>query len=41
LRAIERRRGLNIACPEEITYRQGFIGAAEVEHLAKPIAKGG
>ena len=38
---IERRQGLNIACPEEIAYRQGFISAEQVEALAQPISKSG
>jgi glucose-1-phosphate thymidylyltransferase len=38
---IERRQGLNIACPEEIAYRQAFINAGQLEALAGPIRKSG
>jgi glucose-1-phosphate thymidylyltransferase len=41
IETIERRQGLKIACPEEIAYRQGFIDAAQLEALAKPLDKSG
>jgi glucose-1-phosphate thymidylyltransferase len=39
IETIERRQGLKIACLEEIAFRAGFIDAAQLEALAKPLAK--
>jgi len=39
IETIERRQGLKVACPEEIAYRMGFIDAAQLEALAKPLEK--
>ncbi|MEN3366009.1 MAG: glucose-phosphate thymidylyltransferase [Burkholderiales bacterium] len=36
---LERRQGLKVACPEEISYRQNWIDAAQLEKLAQPLAK--
>jgi glucose-1-phosphate thymidylyltransferase len=41
IQTIEHRQGLKVACPEEIAYRKGFIDAAQLEQLAKPLAKNG
>jgi glucose-1-phosphate thymidylyltransferase len=39
IQTIETRQGLKVACPEEIAFHQGWIGAAELERLAAPLAK--
>jgi len=41
VRITEERQGLKICCPEEIAWRQGFIGDAELEALAVPLQKSG
>ena len=38
---LEKRQGLKVACPEEIAYRSGWIGAAQLEALAKTMLKNG
>ena len=38
---LERRQSFKVACPEEIAYRMGYITAAQLEALAKPLAKAG
>ena len=39
IETIERRQGLKIACPEEIAFRMGYIDKAQLEALARPLAK--
>ncbi|MSQ48868.1 MAG: glucose-1-phosphate thymidylyltransferase [Betaproteobacteria bacterium] len=41
IETIERRQGLKIACPEEIAWRMGYISAAQLKRLARPLAKSG
>ena len=41
IQTIEKRQGLKIACPEEIAWRSGWIDAAQLAELAKPLAKNG
>ena len=38
---LENRQGLKVSCPEEISYRQGWINAAQLEKLAAPLSKNG
>jgi len=38
---LEKRQGLKVACPEEIAYRNGWIGAAALQALAQPMLKNG
>ncbi|MBD3635803.1 MAG: glucose-1-phosphate thymidylyltransferase RfbA [Crocinitomicaceae bacterium] len=37
--SIEQRQGLKVSCIEEIAYRKGYIDAAQLKKLAKPLAK--
>ncbi len=41
VQTIEKRQGLKIACPEEVAYRMGYIDAAQLEALARPLEKSG
>ena len=38
---LEKRQGLKVACPEEIAYRAGWIGAEDLERQAQPMLKNG
>ena len=41
IETIEQRQGLRVCCPEEIAFHNGWINAAQLEALAKPLAKNG
>jgi glucose-1-phosphate thymidylyltransferase len=41
IEAIETRQGLKVCCPEEIAFRSGYIDEAQLERLARPLAKTG
>lgn len=38
---LQKRQGLQVACPEEIAYRQGWIDAENLSRLATPLCKNG
>jgi len=41
IHVMEKRQGLKISCPEEISYRMGYISAEQLETLAQPLIKNG
>ena len=41
IQTIERRQGLKVAAPEEISWRNGWISDGDLEKLAAPLAKSG
>jgi glucose-1-phosphate thymidylyltransferase len=38
---LQKRQGLQVACPEEIAFRQGWIDAEQLAQLADPLKKNG
>src|SRR5271165_7459957 len=41
IQTLQKRQGLMVACPEEIAYRSGYITAAQLEALARPMRNNG
>lgn len=39
VRALEKRQGLRICCPEEVAFERGFIAAAQLEKLGAALGK--
>jgi glucose-1-phosphate thymidylyltransferase len=38
---LQKRQGLQVACPEEISFSQGWIDATQIQKLATPLSKNG
>jgi glucose-1-phosphate thymidylyltransferase len=41
VQTVEKRQGLKIASPEEVSWRMGYIDLTQLEELAKPLIKSG
>jgi len=41
IQTLEKRQGLKVACPEEISWRKGWIDDAQLRQLAQPLLKNG
>jgi glucose-1-phosphate thymidylyltransferase len=39
MRTLEKRQGFRVSCPEEIAFRMGFIGRAELQALGEALGK--
>lgn len=39
VRTIQQRQGFQVACPEEIAYRLGYVDAEQLQRLAEPLKK--
>jgi len=39
IQTIEERQGLQVACPEEVAFRKGWIGTSKLRELAEPLGK--
>ncbi len=38
---LQKRQGLQVACPEDIAFRQGWINSEQLAALADPLKKNG
>ena len=41
IQTLEKRQGMKVGCPEEVAWRMGWIGDADLRRLAQPLVKSG